>query len=102
MEFSNTEKWLLFLKDRDVTFDDITEAINQLPESGKFDYNGSKDKHAVFHMILNDLDTLCQKGFAVRTFEKINEAEVSEIYRITPEGRKRAETLSPTNQGRQK
>lgn len=102
MEFSNALRWLLALQDGDVSFDDIKKTINQLPESGKFDYNVSKDKHAVFHMILNDLDTLCQKGFAMRTFEKVNEAEVSEVYRITPEGSKRAENLSPTNQGHQK
>lgn len=101
MEFSNTEKWLLFLKDRDATFDDIKETIDKIPET-EFDYETKEDKHAVFHMILNDLDALCQKGFAVRTFEKVNEAEVSEIYRITPTGRKRAENLSPTNRGHQK
>lgn len=102
MELSNALRWLLALKDGDISFDGIKKTINQLPESGKFDYNVSKDKHAVFHMILNDLDTLCQKGFAMRTFEKVNEAEVSEVYRITPSGMAKAQSLLLKGQGHQK
>lgn len=93
MKPTNAEKWLLILKEGDVTFDDIKKTINQIPGPDKFDYDVSKGKHAVFHMILNDLDALCHSGEAVRAFERVNETEVSEIYRITPEGRDRAETL---------
>ncbi len=102
MKISNTDQWLLVLKEGDVTFDDIQKTINQLPESSKFDYGPSTDKHAVFHMILSDLDKLCQKREAERTFKKINESEVSEIYRITDTGRMRAENLTLKDQGRQK
>jgi hypothetical protein len=93
MELINADWWLLALKDGDVTFDDIKKTINRLPESGKFDYDVSNGKHAVFHMILNDLDKLCSSEEAIRTFERVNETEVSEIYRITPKGRARAENL---------
>ena len=102
MKISNTDQWLLVLKEGDVTFEDIQKTINQLPESSKFDYSASADKHAVFHMILIDLDKLCQKGEAERTFKRVNEAEVSEIYRITDTGRTGAENLTLKGQGRQK
>ncbi len=102
MKISNTDRWLLVLKEGDVTFDDIQKTINQLPESSEFDYDSSTDKHAVFHLILSDLDKLCQKGEAERTFKRVNEAEVSEIYRITDTGRMRAENLKLKGQGHQK
>jgi hypothetical protein len=97
MELSNQDRWLLTLKDGDVSFKDIKEAIN----NEDFDYDKSMGKHAVFHMILGDLDALCQKGDAARAFEKVNESEVSEIYKITPLGVKKAENLLK-GQGHQK
>ena len=101
MELSNALRWLLALKDGDVSFEDIQKTINETPDRG-FDYDAKGDKHAVFHMILNDLDALCQKGFAMRTFEKVNESEVSEIYRITPIGLAKAESIGLKDQGHQK
>jgi DNA-binding PadR family transcriptional regulator len=100
MEFSNTEKWLLVLKEGDATFEDIRKTIDEI-QNAEFDYETKEDKHAVFHMILNDLDTLCQSGDAIRAFEKVNESEVSEIYRITPKGLEKAEKLLK-DQGHQK
>ena len=101
MEFSNAGRWLLVMKDGDVTFEDIRETIDKIPDT-EFEYSAKGDKHDVFHMILNDLDLLCKNGEAVRTFEKVNESEVSEVYRITPKGREKAENLGPINQGHQK
>ena len=102
MEFSNKERWLLTLKDGDVSFDGIKETINHLQESTNFDYEKSLGKHAIFHMILNDLDALCQKGEAERTFERLSEAEVSEVFRITPVGKKKAKNLLLKGQEHQK
>ncbi|MEE8402797.1 MAG: hypothetical protein V3R93_03505 [Candidatus Hydrothermarchaeaceae archaeon] len=93
MELTNADRWLLVLRDGDVTFDDIKAAINQTSESKKFDYDTGKGKHAIFHRILDDLDTLCRNGDAQRTFEKENETEIMERFRITPQGRARAEKL---------
>lgn len=92
MEFSNADRWLLTLKEGDVSFEDIQKTINETTGEG-FDYDAKGDKHAIFHMILNDLDTLCQKGEAARAFERVSEAEVSEVYRITPIGAAKAENL---------
>ncbi len=92
MELSNKERWLLVLKEGDVTFEDIKKTIDKIKNRG-FDYDTAGGRHAVFHMILNDLDALCQNGEAVRAFERVNEAEVSEVYKITPIGCARAENL---------
>jgi hypothetical protein len=101
MEISNAEKWLLVIKEGDVTFEDIRETIDKIPEA-EFDYDTKGGKHAVFHMILNDLDALCKSGEALRTFEKVNESEVSEVYRITPKGVAKAQSLLLKGQGHQK
>ncbi len=93
MKLTNADQWLLLLGEGDVTFDDIKEAITQIFNSDKFDYDTSKGKHAVFHMILDDLDMLCRNGEALRTFEKENNTEIAERFRITPDGRARAEEL---------
>jgi hypothetical protein len=92
MNFSNKERWLLMLKEGDVTFEDIKETIDKIPDT-EFDYDTKEEKHAIFHMILSDLDMLCQSGDAIRTFEKVNESEVSEIYRITSIGLAKAQSL---------
>ena len=93
MKLTNADRWLLLLGEGDVTFDDIKEAITRMFNSDKFDYDTRKGKHAVFHMILDDLDMLCRNGEALRTFEKENNTEIAERYRITPDGRARAEEL---------
>ncbi|MBU2559546.1 hypothetical protein KKA03_01470 [archaeon] len=92
MNFSNKERWLLVLGEGDVTFEDIRKTIDEI-QNREFDYETTSDRHAIFHMILNDLDALCKSGDAMRTFEKVNESEVSEIYRITPIGMAKAQSL---------
>jgi hypothetical protein len=91
----------LALKESDVTFEDIKKTIDKIKDRG-FDYDTAGGRHAVFHMILNDLDTLCQSGDAARAFENVNESEVSEVYRITPKGSASAEALLLRGQGHQK
>lgn len=76
-----------------MAFDDIKKAITQIFNSDKFDYDTGKGEHAVFHMILDDLDLLCSNGEAMRTFEKENNTEIVERFRITPRGRARAGIL---------
>ncbi len=101
MELSNADRWLLVLKESDVTFEDIKKTINKIKGQG-FDYDKGLGRHAVFHMVLNDLDALCQSGEAVRAFENVNESEVSEVYRITPRGSARAEAILLKGRGHQK
>lgn len=102
MDPSNADLWLLVLKEGELKFEDIKKTINQISEPGKFDYDTSKGKHAIFHMILSDLDMLCRSGYTVRTFEKENRTEVVEKFRITPKGIGRAERLLSISQGHQK
>ncbi len=102
MKLTNADRWLLVLREGDVTFDDIKKTISQISGPDKFDYDTTKGGHAVFHMILNDLDTLCRNGEAIRAFEKENEVEIVERFRITPAGRVRAEDLLPISLGHRK
>lgn len=102
MKLTNADRWLLALKEGDVTFDGIKTAISQVSTSDRFDYDVSKGKHAVFHMILDDLDMLCRNGEALRTFKKENDAEVTEIFRITANGVARAESLLLISSGHRK
>lgn len=102
MKLTNADQWLLVLKEGDVTFDDIKKTITQISNSDKFDYDTRKGKHAVFHMILDDLDMLCRNGEALRTFEKENETEIVERFRITPKGRAKAENLLLMSSGHQR
>ncbi|MEE8402097.1 MAG: hypothetical protein V3R86_08100 [Candidatus Hydrothermarchaeaceae archaeon] len=102
MNHSNADLWLLVLKEDELKFEDIKKTINQISESGKFDYDTGKGKHAIFHMILSDLDMLCQSGYAIRTFEKENKTEIVEKFRITPKGMARAERLLSISRGHRK
>ncbi len=101
MKLTNADRWLLALREGDVTFEDIKGTIDQIFKSSEFDYDAGKGRHTVFHMILDDLDTLCRKGETVRTFEKENETEIVERFRITPAGISRAEEILSKFSGRQ-
>ncbi len=101
MKLTNADRWLLALMGGDVTFEDIRRTISQIFESSEFDYDTGKGRHAVFHMILDDLDTLCRKGGVIKTFKKENETEIVERFRITPAGRAMAEKILSKFSGRQ-
>lgn len=102
MKLTNADQWLLALMKGDVTFEDIKRTIDQIFKSSEFEYDTKKGRHAVFHMILNDLDTLCRRGETIRTFEKENETEIVERFRITSAGRVRAQDLLLISQERQR
>ncbi len=102
----NKDLWLILLtRMNEITFRDIKNAVNKISknpdvtaaeiyqikmprskEKARFNYE-KKDPHTLYHLILNDLDAICKRGDAYRTFETEKETgEIIEKYRTTPAG----------------
>jgi hypothetical protein len=115
---SNRDLWLLLLmKKEKLAFSDIMEAVDRLhadpgtnlPDIFDLDLPGSleglamdyraRDRHGLFHMILNDLDALVEEGLAGRTMESTGEGELEEQFAITPAGVGRVGALIVELQG---
>jgi hypothetical protein len=107
MDIANYEIWLLLLMKKNITFDDINAALNKINEpigkifdlklpkpiaNLKFKYP-DKNKHQLFHLILDDLDLLCKRGEATRAYE-LNGKEIEERFKISPKGELRAAQLT--------
>lgn len=108
MELANADLWLLIImKKGELTFEDIKRAIDGIDKSiaevfevklprpltkTKFRY-GVKDRHALYHSILEDLDSLCSRGEALRFFESDERGEITEKFKITPQGALKAAQL---------
>jgi len=109
----NKDLWLILLtKMGEITFRDIKKAVDgigknpgvkvkdmyqiKMPmskENARFDYE-KKDPHALYHLILNDLDVLCKERYAYKTFETEEDTgEIVEKYRVTPSGTLKAGLL---------
>jgi hypothetical protein len=118
MKLSNRDLWLMVLmKKGKVCFSDIMDAVDRiyadpgielgeifnldLPKSlqdATMDYR-AKDRHALFHLVLNDLDALVTEGLAARSMERTGEDELEEQFVITPQGVGRVGVLIVVIQG---
>jgi hypothetical protein len=108
---SNADLWLIVLmKKREIGFEDIKKAIDNIDDSiedifeislprtarKKFSYD-EKRKHSLFHLILEDLDSLCRRGYVLRTYVSgKNTSEIVEKFQITPKGELRVAKLVVT------